>query len=124
MAASVAACIVFVVDDDPAVLGSLKFVLEIEGFVVEVSMTGADLFKDGALPEWGCLLVDYNLPPGNGLDLVADLRRRGVRWPAILMTTAPSRSLRERAADADIMIVEKPLLGNVLVDAIRQVLGG
>ena len=123
MAASADPLVIFVIDDSPAVLGSLKFALEIEGFAVRASTDGADLLEDGAVPEWGCLLVDYNLSSGNGLDLIADLRKRGVAWPAILMTTAPSPMLRQRAAAADVQIVEKPLLGNALVDTIKLAFG-
>ena len=40
------------------------------------------------------------------------------------MTTAPSPMLRQRAAAADVQIVEKPLLGNALVDTIKLAFGG
>ena len=39
--------------------------------------------------------------------------------PAILITTNPGPHLRMRAAAASVSIVEKPLIGNTLVDAIR-----
>ena len=123
MAAPVDPPVVYVIDDNPAVLASLEFALELEGFVVRTSTTGKEL-ADGPWPDWACLVVDFNLSSGNGLDLIADLRRRGIAWPAILMTTAPSPVLRRRAADADVRIVEKPLLGNALVDTIKQAFGG
>jgi hypothetical protein len=40
----------------------------------------------------------------------------------VLITSNPSTSLRRRAAAVDVPIVEKPLLGNALVDAIRTAL--
>ena len=54
--------IVFIVDDDPAVLGSLKFSLEIEGFVVEIYAQAAGLIARLPLPAHACLVVDQNLP--------------------------------------------------------------
>ena len=41
--------IIAVVDDDPAVCGSLKFALELEGFVVRTFHSGAELLHAGAL---------------------------------------------------------------------------
>jgi two-component system, LuxR family, response regulator FixJ len=60
----------------------------------------------------------------SGLDLIAQLRDRHFTSPAILIASHPSRSLREQAEKADIPIVEKPLLGNGLLDKIRDVVGG
>lgn len=116
---------VFVVDDDPAVLGSLKFSLETEGFRVRVFLTGRDLLSDGeALPQAACLVVDYNLSGSNGLDLIAALRAKGNRLPAILITSHPSPEVRHRAQAAGIAVVEKPLLGNALSEAIHRALDG
>ena len=56
-----------------------------------------------------------------GLDLIALLRAREFNAPAILITSHPSASLRDRAAEARVPIVEKPLLGNALLDKIRDV---
>ena len=65
-------------------------------------------------------MIDYNLTDGNGLQLLAALRQRGVTMPAILITSNPGPHLRVRAAAASVPIVEKPLIGNTLVDAIRK----
>ena len=54
------------------------------------------------------------------MDLIAKLRDRNVSVPAILITGRPNLGLSERAARADVPIVEKPLLGNALVDRIRD----
>ena len=114
--------VVIVIDDDPAVRNSLKFSLEIEGFTVRSYATGPELLSDGDLAFCSCLIVDQNMPGMSGLDLIALLRARHVSAPAILITTHPSLWLRERAQKAGIPIVEKPLLGNALVDKIGDVL--
>ncbi len=114
--------LVFVIDDDPAILASLKFSLEIEGYAVHTHSSPKALIADATRKTGGCLVIDYNLPDGNGLQLLDELRRRGVNMPAILITTNPGPHLRVRAAAASVSIVEKPLIGNTLVDAIRAVL--
>ncbi len=111
-----------IIDDDLAVRNSLKFTLEIEGFAVRVYATGQELLNDSEAAQYGCLVVDQNMPGLNGLDLIAQLRDRKIFVPAILITSHPSRALRERAASANIPIVEKPLLTGALMDGIHHAL--
>jgi len=112
--------IVAVVDDDPAVCSSLKFSLELEGFVVRVYGNGAELMHAGDLVGCDCFVVDQRLPATSGLELIAKLRDQNISVPAILITSQPNAALKARAAVAGIPIVEKPLLGNALVEQIRQ----
>jgi two-component system response regulator FixJ len=113
--------LVIIVDDDVAVRNSLKFSLEVEGFVVRVYAGASELLREAELPAGGsCLVVDQNMPGMNGLDLVTHLRARAVAVPAILMTGSPTRALSERAGKAGVVIVEKPFLGAMLVDRIRD----
>jgi DNA-binding response OmpR family regulator len=63
------------------------------------------------------------MPAMTGLELVTRLRDRAVHVPIILITSHPSAVLRLRAEDAGVPIIEKPLLGNALVDKIRLLVG-
>jgi len=110
--------VILVVDDDSAVRSSLKFALEVEGFEVLAYSSAHELLNDDSLPTASCLVTDYHMPGMNGLELVTQLRDRRVSIPAILITSLPSNNLRNRAAAAGISIVEKPVLGNSLVDSI------
>jgi FixJ family two-component response regulator len=113
---------VVVIDDDPAVLGALKFALELEGFSVSAYRSGSELLAEPKLPESGCMVIDFKLPDMDGLRLLAALRSRAVRLPALLITSNPSANLRRRASAFEVPIVEKPLLGNALLDAIHVAL--
>jgi len=115
--------VVIVLDDDLAVRNSLKFSLEIEGFTVRSYATGAELLGAGDPAPCGCLVVDQHMPGMSGLDLIDLLRSRHFSAPAILITSDPSPSVRERASKASVPIVEKPLLGNALLRQIRDVAG-
>jgi FixJ family two-component response regulator len=68
-------------------------------------------------------VADYHLPGMNGLDLLARLRERNIRLPAILITTHPSAAIRNQAASAGVRLVEKPLLSDTLFEGIRAALG-
>ena len=115
--------VVVIVSEDLAVRNSLKFWLEIEGLTVRGYVSGADLLEAGDLARCDCYVVDQKMSAMSGLDLIARLRDRHFTAPAILIASHPGRSLREQAGKADIPIVEKPLLGNGLIDKIRDAVG-
>jgi FixJ family two-component response regulator len=60
------------------------------------------------------------MPGMSGLDLIDLLRSRHFSAPAVLITSDPSRSVCARAGKASVPIVEKPLLGNALLQKIRD----
>ena len=112
--------VIAVIDDDPAVCSSLKFSLELEGFIVRVYGSGAELLAAGQLEACNCFVIDQRMPGMNGMELIAKLRQQNLQTPAILILSQPNPVLSARADKANIPIVEKPLLGNALVDRIRE----
>lgn len=117
---AVSKSVIIVVDDDPAVRNSLKFSLEIEGFLVRLYASGSELLGDRDIPLCSCLVVDQRMPGIAGLDLISKLREQAISAPAILITSHPTTELSRRAAGANVPIVEKPLLGNALMERIRD----
>jgi len=112
--------VVAVVDDDPAVCGSLKFSLELEGFSVRAYRSGSELLQATNLEACDCFVVDQKMPDLTGLQLIETLRRRKISAPAILVVGRPTAAVAVQAAKDGIPIVEKPLLGNVLLAKIRE----
>ena len=85
------------------------------------------MLTDADLPSRGCLIIDYKMPEMNGLELLKKLRNHRIFLPAIIVTSHPSSALRVRAAAAGhpllrshFCIVEKPFLGNALLERIRD----
>jgi FixJ family two-component response regulator len=115
--------IVIVIGGDLAVRHALKFWLEIEGLTVHSYATEAELLAEGEFARCDCLVVDEKIPETSGLRLIAQLRDRNFSAPAILITSQPSLSLRDQAERVGVPIVEKPLLGNGLLDTIRDAIG-
>jgi two-component system, LuxR family, response regulator FixJ len=113
--------IIVIVDDDPAVCGSLKFSMELEGFAVRAYGSAEELLDAGDLGSCDCFVVDQRMPSMTGIELITKLRSQKILTPAILLVSnPPTAALSARAATADAPIVEKPLLGNALIDRIRQ----
>jgi FixJ family two-component response regulator len=114
---------ILIIDDDPAVLGSLSFMLEAEGFNVCAVGSVCELLSCESISEHDCLVVDYWMPVMNGFDVLRWLRDRKVDAPAVMITARPEVKLRERALEAGfVRVVEKPLLDRALADDIRQVI--
>jgi two-component system, LuxR family, response regulator FixJ len=115
--------LVGVVDDDPAVCGSLKFSLELEGFAVCTFSSGATLLHSGELKLCDCFIIDQRMPEMSGMELVDALRRQRLSTPVILIISQPNGALSARAAKLAIPIVEKPVFGDALVERIREACG-
>jgi two-component system response regulator FixJ len=113
---------VILVDDDPAVTHAMQFSFDLEGLDVRSFRDGESLLAVDDLPEKGCLILDHNLPGMDGLALLDRLRAADIRLPAILITTNPRSALRNRAAAAGVPIIEKPLLTDALLTAVRTAL--
>ena len=111
--------VILVVDDDAAVRHALGELMESAGFAVCAFSNGHDLLNEASLPAIGCLVVDYQMPEMNGLELVSALRGRGVSISAILFTGNPTKYVRDRAAAIAVLVVEKPGLGDLL-DCVRE----
>jgi FixJ family two-component response regulator len=115
--------LILIVDDDAAVLNSLGFLLEAEGFKVRALGDVGELLLSEPMPDPDCLVLDYCMPVMNGLDVLRWLREKNIRAPAILITGRPDLKLCNRALEAGFAkVVEKPLLGIRIADDIREVM--
>ncbi len=111
-----------IVDDDEHLLAALRFSLELDGLLVETHRSTDTVDMAGLPAANACLVVDYRLPTANGLDLLTGLRAGGVTLPAILITSHASPLVRDAARAVGATLIEKPLLGDTLVRAIRAAL--
>jgi two-component system, LuxR family, response regulator FixJ len=112
--------LIAVVDDDVGYRESVKFWLDIEGFRVRAYENGSGLLQDAALTSFDCLIIDYHMPDMNGLDLVGRLVERGLTTPIILISSDPSRIIRQRASAAGCPLKEKTTLARTLIDDVRS----
>jgi two-component system response regulator FixJ len=121
MSTSPAKPVIYVVDDDPGVLGSLRFLLETDGFEVETFRSGSALLKSIAANEADCFVIDYKMPNMNGVDLANQLRNRDVTAPIVLITGYPDDNIPAKAAVVGVHhVLLKPHLEESLVAWIRD----
>jgi len=112
--------VVFVVDDDPSVRSSLKFLLSTVGLQVE-SFDSADTFlreKRAGAPS--CLVLDVRLPGLSGIDIQRELAARNIRIPIIFLTGHGDIPMSVRAMKAGaVEFLTKPVRDQDLLDAVR-----
>jgi len=111
---------VYVVDDDQDVLGSLRFLLETDGFEVRTFRSAAALLSALASNPADCFVIDYKMPSMNGIDLARRLRSQDIDAPIILITGYPDGSISLKAASAGVQyVLLKPHLEESLAAQIR-----
>ena len=112
--------VVFVVDDDPSVRSSLKFLLSTVGLQVE-SFDSADTFlskKPASVPS--CLVLDVRLPGLSGIDIQRELAARNIHIPIIFLTGHGDIPMSVRAMKAGaVEFLTKPVRDQDLLDAVR-----
>ncbi len=94
---------ILVVDDEPGVQESLRMLLKSEGEVTVAGDADAAL-RAVALATPDVVLLDLVMPGRSGLDLLAELSKRGVRAPVIVLTAtntvnAAVEAMKRGAAD-------------------------
>jgi FixJ family two-component response regulator len=111
---------IFMVDDDAESLSSARFMLEAEGYRVAAFESGSQLLSALTEAKPCCIVIDYVLPDMTGLNACERLQALGVTAPMIIITGHPSPMIREKVQKADLPLVEKPLV-NELLSAIEAV---
>src|SRR5215471_431439 len=112
--------VVFVVDDDPSIRSSLKFLMSSVGLQVE-SFDSADALLKRKLPDApSCLVLDVRLRGLSGLDFQRQLAARDCHIPIIFITGHADIPMSVRAMKAGaVEFLTKPFRDQDLLDAVR-----
>jgi DNA-binding response OmpR family regulator len=117
---------VLVVDDEPNIVMSLRFLMEREGFVVEVAPTGEEALAALNRQPADLVLLDVMMPELDGFEVCQRIRTNPA-WQRtkVIMLTAKGRDVeRDKglALGADEYIT-KPFSTRELVVRVKQMLG-
>ncbi|MFI6509398.1 response regulator transcription factor [Streptosporangium sp. NPDC050855] len=114
---------ILAVDDDPAILRSLRRGLRLEGFDVDTADSGRRALElvDGA--EMDAIVLDVSMPGLSGIEVCGRLRARGAEVPVLMLSAMDEVADRVAglAAGADDYVV-KPFDLNELVLRLRALL--
>lgn len=118
-------CLVHVVDDDPGLRRSLRFLLESVGWDVRLHASAeeflevCDTLQPALHAQPCCMLLDIRMAAMSGLELQQVLQERGIELQIIFMTghadvSMAVQAMKSGAAD----FIEKPFKDQLMLDAV------
>jgi len=114
---------VYIVDDDPGALESLRWMIEQAEIPVKAYRSGSQFLDEYKSENAGCLVLDVRMPEMDGLALQQAMRERKIRLPVIFITAygdVPTCARAFRGGASDFM--EKPVDDKLLLDHITRIL--
>lgn len=110
------------IEDDEGMREAIESLLGAAGIATSVFASAEALLAAGALTDVRCIVSDIKLPAMSGLELLAELNRRGERPPVILITAHDSPATRREADQCGAAgYLSKPFSGATLLEAIAGV---
>lgn len=112
---------VLVIDDEPAILFTLKRILEHAGYAVTTAQSGFEglaLFQQGPW-DWDIVTLDRSMPGMNGEEVAAEFRRLAPALPLVLITGFTTAVVRPELFD---QILPKPFRAAELLECMSRLL--
>ncbi len=112
---------VFIIDDEPEMLNSLKWLMDSVKLKTELYDCGASFLKNYDRNRIGCVLIDVRMPDMSGLELLDILNERRNRTPVIILTghgdvPMAVRAMKSGAKD----FILKPFNSQLLLEQIQR----
>jgi FixJ family two-component response regulator len=113
--------IVYIVDDDPAVLDALTLLVSAQG-IRTVSFSNAQAFLDNcSKSEIACAVLDIRMPHISGLALQDMMHERGLTIPLVFITGhGDIEQCRRAFKNGAIDFLTKPVDQSRLIDSLRR----
>lgn len=89
-----------VVEDEKSIAELNKRLLELEGFCVDIALTALEGARLARVNDYGIVLLDMNLPDGQGMDVLGVVRRRCETTPILIVSGLNGTSITVSALDA------------------------
>ena len=119
---------IYLVDGDVSARRGLMRLLLAAGYEVNAYASSDELLKSPVSDKNACLILDARMPEIPGVELQAELVKKGIKLPVIFVTADDNKQLRKQARKVKALgFFRKPVDGPALLDAIawaRETNGG
>ncbi len=116
--------LVYIVDDDLAVLDSLKVLLESIGISAATFDCGNKFLAQADLNSGGALVLDINMPGTSGLNVLDRLAELKSNLAVIVISGRSEASAQAYATRMGaVAVLEKPVQVELFVGCVRKALG-
>lgn len=114
---------IYIVDDDEAFRDSLRWLLESNGFEIELFTSAKEFLDSCNSGKPGCVVLDIRMPGMTGLELQEKLNKKGIRTPVIFVTGHGDIPMAVSAVKRGAMdFIEKPFNESEMLELIRNAL--
>ena len=112
---------IFIIDDDPNICDSLRYLFESVHFKVETYSNAQGFLDKYDANKQGCIILDVRMPGMSGLELLEHINARKMRIPVIMMTGYADvpmaiRAMKLGAAD----FIVKPFNHQSLLETVHK----
>ncbi len=110
-------------EDETAMADALLDILSFHGYAVDVVHDGEDALSYALSEQYDGLILDIMMPKRDGLEVLKELRARGVRTPVLLLTAKGQVEDRIRGLDSGADdYLPKPFVMGELLARVRAML--
>ena len=113
---------VLVVEDDHDLRQTIQWLLEYEGFAVEIASDGKEALECARQRKPALVLLDMNLPLLDGYGVARELRAIYGNTISIVTMTADGRAAEKAQRTGAIGYLSKPFELDALINAVRSAL--
>jgi CheY-like chemotaxis protein len=114
---------ILLVDDNLLFLVSLEGILVAggNGWQTARAVNGYEALARLERQRFDLIVIDYQMPGLNGLELLEIMRQKQLETPAIIITGEASPELREQARSLGVFcVLEKPVPDNYFLETVRE----
>jgi CheY-like chemotaxis protein len=117
--------LILVVDDSAFLRKRIRQALQEEGYMLVEAASGSSALAEIDKQEFACILTDLVMPELDGFGLLAELQKRHLQTPVVVVTADIQKSTRERCELLGAAaFVQKPVNPDTLRSALAGVLSG
>jgi len=103
----------------------IRKVLEADNYTLVEANSGSSALAEIDKREFACILTDLVMPELDGFGLLAEIQRRHLQTPVIVLTADIQRTTQERCALLGVSaFIQKPLEPGTLRSALSRLLNG
>ena len=114
---------ILVAEDDPRLLKALVHILNLNYFSVDGVQSGTDALEYGSSGQYDALVLDIMMPGLDGIQVLRQLRSRGITTPALFLTARAEIHQRVEGLDAGADdYLPKPFATEELLARVRAML--
>ncbi len=115
---------IYLIDDERTIRLTFRFALETDGYDVHEAASADEAMMGFKSEKYDLVVLDLRIGEDNGLDILAEMRRRGIQTPTLMITAYGSIRNAVRAMQLGaIDFLEKPIEPVALRKIVAEIIG-